>query len=321
MKCKCIAITGASGFVGSRLVQSLMQRPEIEVRALVRHGLPPQVAGDRQPTIVRGNVTDPSVLAQLLRPDCMVANFAYDAAASAGANLAAASALADACASCGVARFVHCSTAVVVGRTKVERIDETTACQPMTNYEKSKFAIENLLQDKSRGKFELLILRPTAVFGPGGRNLLKMTQDLINGRRMTNYLRSCLNDGRRLHLVDIDNVVAAMVFLITAQNAFDGETFIIADDEAPDNNFPAVERHLMRAFAIPDYGVPRIPIPASLLSLILRLRRRSLHIPNAVFVSDKLKALGFVKPVAFEEGLANFADWYRNTHMINVTMA
>ena len=196
-----------------------------------------------------------------------------------------------------------------------------TECHPMTDYEKTKLAIENLLRDKARGKFEFATLRPTAVFGPGGRNLLKMAHDLITDLRVTNYLRSCLNDDRKLHLVDVDNVVAAAEFLLTTPKPLDRETFIIADDDAPENNFRAVEQFLMRAFSIPDYAAPRIAAPASLLSLLLRLRERSLHAPGTMFVADKLKALGFIKPVAFAAGLANFADWYRNTHVIKAGTA
>lgn len=305
MECTCIAITGASGFVGGRLV-----------RALVRHGPPPYVTDDRRLTIVRGDMVDPSVLTQLLRPGCTVANFAYDGASSADSNLAAGRALADASANCGVTRIVHCSTAVVVGNTPATRIDETTACNPTTDYEKTKLAIENLLRDKARGKFEFTALRPTAVFGPGGRNLLKMAHDLITNSRVTNYLRSCLNDDRRLHLVDVDNVVAAVEFLLTTQRPLDGETFIVADDDAPENNYRAVEQFLMHALAISDYRTPRVVAPASFLSLLLRLRGRSLRARDTVFVADKLSSLGFIKPVAFAAGIARFADWYKYTHAI-----
>ncbi len=309
---QCVAITGAGGFVGSRLVRALALRPETEVRALIRRGRPPQPEDEHRLAIVRGDVADSAVLDQLLRPGCVVANFAYDASAPADLNPAAAHALADACVKYGVRRMVHCSTAVVAGRTDATRIDETTACRPWTGYEKTKLAIESLLRDKARGKFELVILRPTAVFGAGGRNLLKLARDLTKSSRLTNYLRSCAYGRRRMHLVDVDNVAAAAAFLLATRSPVDQEIFIISDDEAPENNFHDVEQYLMRAFAIPEYAVPPVAVPAAALSLLLRLRGRSMLDPATVFVGDKLKDLGFIKPVNFMAGLATFARWYNN---------
>jgi hypothetical protein len=41
-------------------------------------------------------------------------------------------------------------------------------------YEKNKLKIEQVFLDISLGKFEMTILRPTAVFGDGGKNLVKL---------------------------------------------------------------------------------------------------------------------------------------------------
>lgn len=312
-----VAITGASGFIGARLTQLLARQPGFEVRALIRRGNPPQVADDGRLAIIRGDVADVSVLAQLLIPGCAVANFAYDAEASAQANLAYANALAEACLKYKVKRLVHCSTAVVAGRTCTNRVDETTECRPRTSYERTRLAIEHLLCEKARGKFELAILRPTAVFGPGGRNLLKLAHDLTRGRRLANFLRSCVNDRRRMNLVAVDNVTAAAAFLLETEKHIDQEAFIISDDDAPDNNFRDVEAYLMQALGITGYTEPRVVLPAGALSLLLRLRGRSLLDPGTVFACNKLRDLGFSKPVAFAAGLISFAKWYKDTFVIS----
>lgn len=308
-----IAITGSSGFVGGRFAQRLARRPGIEARALVRRGKPPQLPDDGRLAIVRGDITDAPVLAQLLNPGCAVVNFAFDAAAPAQANLAAADALAEACLKHGVRRLVHCSTAVVAGRTRASRIDEATACHPSTEYERTKLAIENLLRDRARGRFELAILRPTAVFGPGGRNLLKMARDLTQSSRLANYVRSSAHCRHRLHLVHVDNVVAAAEFLVATAGPVDQEIFIVSDDDAPENNFRDVERYLMRAFGIAEYTVPRVALPSAALALLLRLRGRSLINPDAVFAGDKLRSRDCARPVDFASGIAAFAEWYKNT--------
>jgi nucleoside-diphosphate-sugar epimerase len=306
-----ITVTGASGFAGSRFVQLLAGRSQAQICGLIRHGSPPHVTDPSRLTIVRGALTDPSVMAKVLQPGCMVANFAYDGSASQSENLAATTALADACCRHGIKRMVHCSTAMVTGKTVVAQVDEATECRPGTDYERSKLAIENLLRDKARGHFELVILRPTAMFGPGGRNLLKMAHDLTHNLRLTNYLRSCANDHRRLHLVCLDNAVAAAAFMLEAPGPIPHETYIVADDEAPENNFRDVEQFLMHALHIRDYRMPRAPLPSPFLSWLLRLRGRSLVRADTVFNSKKLTDAGFRKPVEFASGLKIFADWYK----------
>ena len=308
-----VAITGASGFVGGRLVQWLAARPECTVHALIRRGQAPRVAEGARIEVVRGDIVDPAVLAQLLTPGCDVLNFAYDAQASAHANLTSAAALAEACAKHRVRRVLHCSTAVVAGRARAKRIDESTACEPTTEYEKTKLALEDLLREKARGRFALAILRPTGVFGAGGRNLVKLAHDLAHGPRLVNYLRSCVNGRRRMHLVDVGNVIAAAAFLLATDARIDQEVFIIADDDAAQNNFRDVENCLMRALGVREYVAPRPAAPAGVLSLLLRLRGRSQSDPTAVFSSEKLRGLGFSKPVEFTSGLASFAAWYNGT--------
>ena len=308
-----IAVAGASGFVGSTMVNHLVHQGKFEVRGLSRRGDTTVAPAPPRFTPVRGSIADPAALAKWLSPGCSVVNFAFDSVASSEANLALATALADACIRHGVRRLVHCSTAVVVGSTDTPRINETTECRPRTEYEKTKLAIEDLLRERARGRFELAILRPTAVFGPGGRNLLKLAGDLVRGPRLVNYLRSSLNGRRRMHLVSVDNVVAAAGFLLQSAPRAGQETYIVSDDEVPENNFHDVERALMKSFGIPDYAPPRVPVPAAILSGLLRARGRSMIRPDSVFAGDRLAQIGFSKPMAFGPALATFANWYRET--------
>ena len=305
-----VAVTGATGFLGAHFVRWLEDRSACEVRALVRRGVTPQMTGGRR-IVVEGNLTDPAALAQLLQPGCAVVNFAYDAQAGPDANLAAAASLGQACIDHDVKRLIHCSTAVVVGATSAARVDESAVCAPRPGYEDTKLAIERSLLDRARGRFEVAILRPTAVFGPGGRNLLKLARDLTQRPRWENYLRSCANGRRRMNLVHVDNVAAAAMHLIESQRAVDQQAFIVSDDDAPENNFRDVESRLMRAFGIPDYAMPRVAVPKAIFSLLLRMRGRSLTNPDTVFLSDRLNALGFVRPVEFDAGVDAFAEWYR----------
>ena len=82
-----------------------------------------------------------------------------------------------------IKRLIHCSTAVVAGRVNDNIVTEQTECNPRTEYEKTKYQIEQILTQKARNHFPLTILRPTAVFGENGKNLLKLgITSIIDGR-------------------------------------------------------------------------------------------------------------------------------------------
>jgi len=195
-------------------------------------------------------------------------------------------------------------------------VTEETPCEPVNEYETTKLQIEDLIKAKAHGHFEVAILRPTAVFGPGSKNLLKLAGDLTAGSGFLNYLKSCLYGSRRMNLVYVDTVVSALLFLAFTAQEMNGDTFIISDDEYPINNYRDIETYLIKEFGCVDYPVPRIPLPPFLLSLMLKLAGRSNSNPNRVYQSEKIRRMGFQKKTTFETGLSSFADWYRRSCLL-----
>jgi nucleoside-diphosphate-sugar epimerase len=206
---------------------------------------------------------------------------------------------------------VHCSTAVVAGRSDADVVTEETECEPGDRYEATKLAIEKFLLGKAADSLEIAILRPTAVFGPRGRNLVKLANDLEQRPAFVNYLRSCLQGGRRMNLVHVDNVVAALAFLIDTADRVAGEVFIISDDEYPINNYRDVERRLMAGLGVSVYPVPPVAVPRWMLSSALRMTGRTNTNPFCVYDCSKIISRGLKKPVSFEQGLSDFMAWYR----------
>ena len=310
-----LAITGASGFIGQHLALSLSADHAWEVRILIHENKPEHLIDRKGLVPIVGDLLKPDTLRDLFAPGCTVINLAYLNRQPLSENLDAMESLSENCVKARIKRLVHCSTAVVVGGAPDDVITEETPCNPNSEYETIKFQIEGLLRDKARNHFELVILRPTAVFGPGGKNLLKLANDLTTGSKFVSYLKSCLFDSRRMNLVYVDNVVSALLFLAFTNQTMDREIFIISDDEYLENNYRDIEKYLMRHLGCKEYPRPRIPLPQLLLTNVLKLAGRSNLNPDRIYRSEKLRNAGLKKNISFEAGLKTFAEWYRKTHL------
>lgn len=314
---KTIAIAGASGFVGKHLVSGLLHEGGYQIRVLSR---------DRQRDlreqrfesgveIFEGDLSDPDSLSRFLVPDCIVINLVYLWTSGEELNLICTHNLLAACKDAKVSRLIHCSTADVAGRVQENLIDEKTQCLPATDYGKTKLKIEQAIFDFAKDHFDAVILRPTAVLGIDGEQLKKLAVDISSGNRWKNYLKSCLFGRRRMNLVHVANVVAAIIFLSRHAGRFEGEIFIVSDDDDPKNNFIDVEQFLMNALGVKKYFLPRLPVPLALLRCLLTLMGRNNVNPRCDFDPGKLRKLGFKNPVSLSEGLAEYAAWYRVSHL------
>jgi nucleoside-diphosphate-sugar epimerase len=300
-----VVVVGASGFIGEHLLNVLIERKDIELRVLVHRN-----RAKSHPCInfIEGDLLKPDSLDALLGKNCTVINLAY----LAQNNLDAMVNLAKACAKNRVRRLIHCSTAVVAGRASSDWVTESTTCVPISEYEQTKLRIEKVLFEKALGKFEVSILRPTAVFGQGGKNLLKLANELMAGNMWINYVRSCLFNRRSMNLVCVENVVAALVFLLDDKKV-DREIFFISDDDSLINNYRDIENRLLANFG-KSYPVPRIFVPEFILGAILNLAGKSKTNPSIKYSDQKLAVLGFKKPQNLEAAIDTFAAWYKKVY-------
>lgn len=311
---KTIAITGASGFIGTHLVSELLRAGGSRIKILSRSSQAGamQAAFPNEVEIIEGDLCDPASLEGFLEPGCTVINLAYLWNEGEAANLAAIGSLLAVCKSAGVARLIHCSTADVAGRTPDRCVVESSPCRPVTAYASTKLKVEAAILAVDQVCYDVAILRPTAVFGAGGQNLKKLAQDLVMGSRLRNEFKACIFGRRRMNLVHVDNVVAAIVFLADCGHVLGKEVFIVSDDDAPSNNFASVELSMTREFGVRGSRLPRIFVPSWLLSLMLRALRKNNVNPLCIYDSGKLRSLGFQRPVSFEEGLSRYIAWYRS---------
>jgi nucleoside-diphosphate-sugar epimerase len=308
-----LAITGASGFIGRTLLAALPAQQFTELRVLVHDKPALEFPAERRVIKVNADLLDPATLRELVVPGSTVVHLAYIATARPEEdNLMAARNLLAACREAGIRRLIYCSTAVVAGNVHCDVVNETTECRLANGYEAAKFAVERLVLQELRHGIEVAVLRPTAVFGPGGRNLVRLAQDLLRLNGIVNYAKSCLQGRRRMNLVHVDNVVAALSFLIDVRHDVGGEVYIVSDDESPLNNYQDVERHLFQGLGIRYYPVPPVALPRAALSVALKMAGRTNTNPDRIYDGSKLIKAGLKKPMPFERGLVSFASWYRS---------
>jgi nucleoside-diphosphate-sugar epimerase len=309
---KTIAITGASGYIGEHVVQDFLRVGKVKTKVLSRSSLPmhESFCANDNLEFYQGDLLNPHSLKGFFEPDCIVINLAYSWKGGDSANLQMAKNLIQACKAEGIKRLIHCSTAAVVGRASEDLVTEETPCRPATTYGITKLKIEKIISEEGKSHFDVGVLRPTSVFGPKGEPLKKLAGDMMGGSRARNYLKSCLFGARRMNLVSIANVVDAILFLAMHKNDLNGQKFIVSDDDSPANNFADVEGVLMKKLNIKKYSFPKIPIPYSLLGLLLRAMGRNNTNPRCNYSSEKLKKFGFVPQVPFEAALDEYAEWY-----------
>jgi nucleoside-diphosphate-sugar epimerase len=165
-----------------------------------------------------------------------------------------------------------------------------------------------------------VIVRPTAVFGPGGKNLLKLARETAEDSTALCYLRACVQGFRRMNLVSVEAVCAALAHVAILPESREYDVFIVSDDDAPTNNYHDVERVLRRAFARRDYPWPVLAVPPMVESGLRRLAGSSTNTQRR-FVGEKLAATGFRKPVTFDVALQRYAEYLANQFRADGTVS
>ena len=299
-------VIGAAGFIGRHLVPHLSALDRGNVLCLTRspHAFP----GAKNAMAIAGDMRDPTALEKIAARGGIVINLAFAPELSAPDQLTAANSLANVCAAASVRRLIHVSTAAVAGRASAPWIDENTRCLPATAYERIKFEIEKVLLDSQRGP-DIVILRPTAVFGGGGHNLVKLAAEIAGGEKFRGYLRVCFHGRRAMNLVSVENVAAAISHLALLPGELSGRIFNVADDDAAANNYEAVEARLRRAFGRVPRSLPVLRLPPPLQRIALRLAGRASIYPQRRYSCSKLLSTGFKRPLDFETALDRYAAY------------
>jgi nucleoside-diphosphate-sugar epimerase len=294
-----IAVTGGTGFVGSRLLDAAAGAGH-EVRALTRKAMPPRSGVEWVP----GALHDQRALDALAAGTDAVIHVAgvitgFTAEDFDACNVGGTQAIIHAAKAAGVQKFVHVSS--------------LAAREPaLSLYGASKSKSEDVV---ARSGLSWTIVRPPAVYGPGDKETLELFKMAKRGLVL-------LPPAGQISLIHVDDLVALLLALVQP-GAPVGITI------EPDDGRPGGWSHKEFAEALAaslGRGTMSFSVPSAVMKLgaradrLLRGKRAKLTADRAAYFAhpdwvanpDKAVSASFWTPrIATPDGLASTAAWYR----------
>jgi uncharacterized protein len=219
---KSILVTGATGFIGSRLVNSLIDNG-YNVTSLIRKGK----EGNSKSNIIYGDITDEKIDFKDLEFDCVFHLASHTPLEKnkkilEKVNLGGTKKLFEEIKSI-TKSIIYISGLGVYGETGEIVIDENQKYNPNTNFVKIRLDAEKYLKDNSlEHKIDFTVVHLGDVYGSDGwfyemliKRLKKNTFRIPNGGE---YYKS---------FVHVDDAVGSMIAILEKESF--GESFIIAD--------------------------------------------------------------------------------------------
>lgn len=222
---KQVLVTGATGFIGGRLVEKLILDHGVKVRALVRAFGHASRISRFELEMIGGSITDPEAVERAVAGCDTVFHCAHDFQdANVQQNLDGTRTLAEACHRHGVRRLVYVSSISVYEPLPNGEVDESTPAEPCGwAYPDNKLAAEKmLLQYGAEHNLEVAVVQPTIVYGPFAKSwTVAPVRRLRSGRLVLP------DSGGLCNPVYVDDVVDALILAAHRDEAI-GERFLIS---------------------------------------------------------------------------------------------
>ncbi|HEY8040297.1 MAG TPA: NAD(P)-dependent oxidoreductase [Polyangiaceae bacterium] len=309
------AITGAAGFLGAHLVRGFDAR-RARVLPLVR------AVEDRSPAgavALEDALVDPGILKGIdvvVHAAAVRHRYAVDSATYRAFNVDLAERTLRAAAAAHVKRFVLVSSVGVYGFPSRLPITEAHAYAPRTLYSATKVEAEMRARRAARELgIELVIVRPTIVYGPGDRN--GMLDKMAAMVRAGTY-RVVGTGENVLHHTHVDDIVEGIWLAVTRPEA-GGDHFILAGPET--TTLARLSELVARAVGRP---LPKGRVPSGLARAVatvvdvaanrgLAFASREppvnhekldvMTLPICFDIGKARRLLGFAPRVGYEEGV------------------
>lgn len=322
---KTVLVTGATGFLGTRLVRRLLWAG-VRVRVLVRSAAVAQSLAERGVAVVLGEITDRGKLRDAVDGATVIYHLAgrllipgVPAAEYHRTHVEGTKVLLSVCeAEPGVGRFVHVSTTGVVGVTGNRPADESAPVRPTNVYESTKAEAELLIREAWLDGFPAVIARPGLVYGPGDLHLLPFFRSVL--RRQ---FRPIGSQPVWLHPIYIDDLTEGLIRCGEGPRAA-GECFHLAGRQ------PVSLADLAQAIAqaggtrLPPGRIPvkaaralavvgdQLPTGLKRSAPLTRSRLEFLTHSRVYDITKASRLLDFTASTALSTGIAQTIAWYRS---------
>lgn len=326
----CALVTGATGFIGRRLVRRLSTEGW-KVNTLCRGTSEfNRLFGDIPATKIRlieGSLESPEILRAAMEGVDVV----FHTAAKVHSiprnreeeeeffhvNSVCTENLLRACENKVLSAFIFFSTIAVYGPSLPNPLQESMPCCPEGAYAKSKYEAEQrVLESFRKNGIPATVLRLSLVYGEGGRgNFQRLIRGIDRGRFVFLGNKQCQKS-----MVYVENVVEAA--LKAANSPANGEVFNVADTSP--YRMELIVETVARELKV---STPSLQVPASLMCFVgnvFEFLGRALHFRPPFTARDITKltsdticdvskiqrAMRFQPPVEFSEGIRRTVQWY-----------
>jgi nucleoside-diphosphate-sugar epimerase len=324
-----VLVTGATGFTGGHLARGLAARGR-QVVALVRDEARAGSLNADGIALASGDIRDAAAVERAAAG----ADVVYHIAAiyrQAGlredeyraVNARAVATIIEAAARAGVKRVVHCSTVGVHGDVEHPPANEDAPLKPGDIYQVTKLEGERVARDAAeRTGVEVVIARPTGIYGPGDRRLLKLFRGVARRRFVV------LGSGDIFyHLTYIDDLVEG--FRLCAEvPAAAGRTYILAGGEV--TTLSELIRIIGEVAGVkpPTLHVPVWPFwvagaaceaicaPFGIEPPLYRRRVDFFTKSRAFDIARARAELGYAPQVSLRDGIRRTLEWYRSARWL-----
>jgi nucleoside-diphosphate-sugar epimerase len=328
---KTVLVTGATGFIGGRLVERLILDEGAQVRALVRRPSEVRWLCQFPVQMIHGDVSDANALANAAEGcevifHCAATMTGGDAAEYQRGTVAGTHNVARAALKAGARRLVYLSTVAVYNGVAGDIVDEQSPMPPTGQlYADSKIEAEAILAKYMREEgLPAVVLRPTMVYGPRCR---WFTIEPVKKIR-AGYLALVAGSQGICDVSYVDNLVDAM-FLAEQHPDAVGQDFIISDGQ------PVLWRDFLNEYAtmlgkapLPTWSANMLRLARVLQSIrfVRRLVRKwprmspddiQQQLPATRYnISKARRVLGYVPRVSLPQGMATTRAWLEDQGFI-----